>query len=306
MGYASGPAVYARVIPTEHDLTALKKEAVEVAKNADIVLFIGGLNKNHLQDCEGGDRQSFSLPFGQNELIKEILEVNKNLGVILVSGNAVEMPWIKNVKAVLQSWYLGSMAGDIIASVISGDTNPSGKLPFSFPKKLLDNAAHHFGRASYPGDSINQYYKEDILVGYRWHDTKKIPPLFAFGYGLSYSSFKISEISVKKSVYTSDDIIDISCLVTNTGKRKGAEVVQVYVGMKNSKITRAQKELKAFKKVYLEPGEFSAVNIQIPIKDLMYYSEQKSSWELETGTYVFYIGNASNNIRKKLEIAIKL
>jgi beta-glucosidase len=192
MGYASGPPLYGRNLPSGLDADSLRTAALEAAEKADLVLFFGGLNKNHQQDCEGGDRTQYGLPFGQAKLIEDLAAVNPNLGVILVSGNAVATPWLSKAKGLMQAWYLGSEAGYAMADIISGDINPSGKLPFTFPVKLEDNAAHHFGELSYPGDSINQYYKEGILVGYRWHDTKKIKPQFAFGYGLSYTSFDLS------------------------------------------------------------------------------------------------------------------
>jgi len=245
------------------------------------------------------------LPFGQDELLNDLLKVNSNIGVVLVSGNAVEMPWISNVKAIMQTWYLGSVAGDAIADVISGDVNPSGKLPFSFPKKLSDNAAHSFGELSYPGDNVNQYYKEDILVGYRWHDTKKIKPLFAFGEGLSYSSFKLSTLNTDKKEYSENESILISGNVSNTGNFDGAEVVQVYIGKLNSKVKRAEKELKGFQKVEVKKGEDAAVKISIAINSLRFYDESISNWNLEKGDYLIYIGNSSNAISKKIKITIK-
>tara|TARA_R110002049_G_scaffold308910_2_gene514848 strand:- start:25809 stop:27521 length:1713 start_codon:yes stop_codon:yes gene_type:complete len=163
MGYASGESKEGVVMPSLLDANKLKKEALEVAAKADVVLFVGGLNKSHHQDCEGGDRLEYGLPFGQNELLNDIITVNPNVGVLLVSGNAVAMPWLPNVKAVMQVWYLGSEAGHAIADVISGDANPSGKLPFTFPKKISDNAAHHYAELSYPGDGTNQEYKEGIF-----------------------------------------------------------------------------------------------------------------------------------------------
>ncbi|RXP64589.1 glycosyl hydrolase [Lutibacter sp. HS1-25] len=304
-GYASGPSQYDRVVEPTDDLENLKKEAIEVASKADVVLFFGGLNKNHLQDCEGGDRQSFGLPFGQDELIDEILKVNANTGVILVSGNAVEMPWVDNVSAVMQTWYLGSEAGNAMADVISGDVNPSGKLPFSFPKKLTDNAAHSFGEMSYPGDSITQYYKEGILVGYRWHETKKIKPLFAFGEGLSYTNFEISNIGTAKKTYSKDEEIVVSATVSNTGNFDGLEVVQIYVGKSKSKVERALKELKGFKKIMVKKGESETVEISINVNDLAFYDETISDWNLEKGGYVIYVGNASNNISKEIKISIQ-
>lgn len=305
LGYASGPSVYGKVVPSKLNAEKLKKEAIETASKADIVLFFGGLNKNHLQDCEGGDRQEFGLPYGQNELLNELLKVNGNLGVILLSGNAVEMPWAGNVKALMQAWYLGSEAGNAIADVVSGAINPSGKLPFSFPKKLNDNAAHSFGKLSYPGDSINQYYKEDILVGYRWHDTKKIKPLFAFGEGLSYSNFEISNVKSDKKKYSENETIEITGTVSNTGDFDGAEVVQVYIGKPKSKVVRALKELKGFQKVFVEKGKSTEIKILIKCSDLSFYDESISNWSLEKGEYVIYIGNASNNITTIKKVLIQ-
>lgn len=305
MGYASGPSAYGRVIPSTLDANKLKQEAIEVASKADIVLFFGGLNKNHLQDCEGGDRKEYKLPFGQDELLNELLKVNPNIGVVLISGNAVEMPWVSKIKALMQTWYLGSVAGNAIADVISGDVNPSGKLPFSFPKKLSDNAAHSFGELSYPGDGVNQYYKEDILVGYRWFDTKKIKPLFAFGEGQSYTTFELSKWTADKKEYTKNESILILGNVFNTGNVDGAEVVQVYIGKLNSKVNRAEKELKGFQKIEVKKGENAAASISIDVNSLSFYDESISNWNLEKGDYIIYIGNSSNNISKKIKITIK-
>ncbi|PKQ63604.1 glycosyl hydrolase [Labilibaculum filiforme] len=305
IGYASGPSAYGREIPSELNADSLVKAAIDVASKADVVLFIGGLNKNHFQDCEGGDRKHFELPFGQNELIDKLLKVNSNLGLVLVSGNAVEMPWLEQVNGLMQSWYNGSEAGNALADVISGDVNPSGKLPYSYPVKLKDNAAHYFGDLSYPGDSINQYYKEDILVGYRWHDTKKIKPLFAFGYGLSYTNFKISDLTTDKQIYTKGDKIKVSCMLGNTGNVKGAEVVQVYIGKPKSKVNRALKELKGFKKVSLGSGNEEQVEIEISVDALAFYDESISDWNLEKGSYVIYVGNASDKIIQKHKINIE-
>jgi len=305
MGYAAGPSAYGRVIPSKFNADSLKNAAIETAKKADIVLFMGGLNKNHEQDCEGGDRQSYALPYNQDALIAELLKVNPNLGVVLVSGNAVAMPWTSTVKGIMQAWYLGSETGNALADVLSGDVNPSGKLPFTFPVKLEDNAAHSFGKLSYPGDSINQYYKEDILVGYRWHDTKKIVPQFAFGFGLSYTNFNIADIQINKNEFSAGDKIVVQCNVQNIGNRAGAEVVQVYVGKLKSKVARATKELKGFSKVYIEKGGTAKVEISIDIKDIAYYDETIKNWNIEKGDYEIHVGNASNNIVKKLKITVK-
>ncbi|NNK81855.1 MAG: glycosyl hydrolase [Flavobacteriaceae bacterium] len=304
MGYQTGASEYAKIYPPTLDLDSLKREAIKVAKKADIVLFVGGLNKSHLQDCEGEDRQQFGLPFKQEELLDEIYKVNKNIGFLMVSGNAVEIPWLPKVKALLQTWYLGSMSGHAIADIVSGDETPSGKLPFTFPVKLEDNAAHFYGEESYPGINYNQYYKEDILVGYRWHETKNIKPLFSFGYGLSYTSFNISDIKINKNKFSVNDNILINCKIKNIGKVEGAEVIQVYVGKPNSKVKRALKELKGFDKIKLQSGEETISNIKIPVNSLAFYNETFSDWEVEKGEYIVYIGNASDNILKELKIVI--
>lgn len=289
----------------EGEMASLNNEAIETASKADLVLFFGGLNKNKGQDCEDGDRQELNLPYNQDYLISEILKVNANIGIVLVSGNAVSMPWISRVKAVMQTWYLGSEAGHAIADIISGDVNPSGKLPFSFPVKLTDNAAHFYGEISYPGDGKTQYYKDDIFVGYRWHDTKNIKPLFSFGHGLSYTSFKLSDIKTNKKTYTVTDSINIKVKLTNIGNMDGSEVVQVYIGKPESKVTRALKELKGFKKIFLRKSEHSIINIPINVASLSFYDASISNWNLEKGDYIIYIGNASNNISKKISITIE-
>ncbi len=305
MGFESGPSVYDQVIPGRLDADSLRLKAIAFAKKADVVLFVGGLNKSHHQDSEGDDRLQFELPFGQETLLNKIHQVNKNLGMLLLTGNAVEMPWLKNVNGLLQTWYLGSMSGHAIADVVSGAVNPSGKLPFSFPKKLKDNAAHYFGDESYPGDGVNQYYKEGILVGYRWHDTKKIKPLYAFGHGLSYTNFKITNVKSDKQMYSPADTLAISCVVKNTGSRDGAEVVQVYIGKPDSKVKRALKELKGFEKVVVPKGTSKKISIDIPINTLAFYDESRSEWNLERGTYVLFVGNASDNISKETKIFVE-
>ena len=286
-------------------INSLLNDALEIASQADVVLFVGGLNKNRGQDCEAEDRKELKLPYNQDYLIGELQKVNPNIGVILVSGNAVSMPWILNVKAVLQTWYLGSEAGNAIADIISGDSNPSGKLPFSFPVKLNDNSAHFFGELSYPGNGETQFYKDDILVGYRWHDTKNIRPLFSFGHGLSYTTFKISDIMSDREVYSVEDSLSISYKLKNTGTRDGAEVVQVYIGKSDSKVIRALKELKGFKKTYLSYGKELTETITLKVTDFSFYDESISDWNLVRGKYEIYVGNSSDNISKIIRINIK-
>ncbi|MGD9928387.1 MAG: beta-glucosidase [Mangrovibacterium sp.] len=304
MGYASGPSLYGREEPSKLNADSLVSAAIEIARNADVVLFVGGLNKNYFQDCESGDRLSLNLPFGQDKLIEELLKANKNTAVVLLSGNAVAMPWVDKVPAIVQGWYLGSEAGNALADIISGDVNPSGKLPVSFPKKLEDIGAHSFDKLCYPGDSVNVYYKEDILVGYRWLDTKKLDPLFPFGYGLSYSTFTWSKPSVDKSDVKTDGTVTVSFTLTNSGKVDGAETAQLYVSKPGSKVTRAAKELKAFEKVFLKAGESRLVTLEVPVSSFAYYDESKNSWEVEPGSYTLLLGSSSQNIEGKVDVIV--
>ncbi|MFO7755744.1 MAG: glycoside hydrolase family 3 C-terminal domain-containing protein [Bacteroidales bacterium] len=303
-GYASGPPVYGYVRPSELDADSLRKAAVELAGRSDIVLFIGGLNKNHKQDCENGDREGLGLPFGQDELISEILAVNSNVAVILLSGNAMAMPWIDDVRCVMQSWYPGSEGGRAIADIISGDVNPSGKLPFTFPVKLEDNGAHAFDALSYPGIDDKQVYKEDIFVGYRWHDIKEINPLFEFGYGLSYTSFNIAAAETDKQAYSSYDNIAVTVEIENTGDREGAEVIQVYSHHINAPVPRPVKELKAFARVNLKPGEKRTMRMDIPVRSLAYYDEELEAWSAGEGKYDLLVGASSRDIKEKLIIRV--
>lgn len=307
MGYASGPAAYDKTLPAPYNLDSLQQTALQLAKDADVILFFGGLNKNYQQDCEGGDRTSFELPFGQNELIDEILKVNNNTGVILISGNAVAMPWINKVPALIQSWYLGSEAGNALTRVIDGEINPSGKLPFSMPIKLEDNAAHHYGNISYPGDSTShkQVYEEDILVGYRWFDTKKIKPLFPFGYGLSYTTFEYKNASSDKKAYAKDDIIKLSVELKNTGEVDGAETIQVYSTQKNPSLSRPAKELKGFSKVFLNNGESKVVEIEIPVQSLAFFDDKKHEWIVEADKFDLQIASSSDKVEKTVSILIQ-
>jgi beta-glucosidase len=305
MGYGSGPSTYGEVMPSPYDAEELKSEAIDLAGRADVVLFFGGLNKSYEQDCEGGDRTQFGLPFGQDELLRSILEVNPRVAVVLISGNAVAMPWVDEVQAIVQGWYLGSEAGHALADVISGETNPSGKLPFTFPVALEDNAAHHFGERSYPGDGKNQFYEEGIYVGYRWHQKQAIAPLFPFGFGLSYSTFEASDLKSDSELYGTSDTIALSCNIKNTGKTAGSEVVQIYVGKNDSSVDRAPRELKGFAKVRLEPNETREVAIAIPVQKLAYYDETMAGWQVEKGHYQLYLATDSETVVDTVEITVE-
>lgn len=305
LGYGSGLSVYGREVESPYDADSLRRLAVKMAADAHVVLFVGGLNKNHLQDCEAGDRISYDLPFGQNELLEQIVAVNRNVGVVLVGGNAVAMPWLDRVQGVMQAWYLGSEAGAALARVIAGEVNPSGKLPFTFPEKLADNGAHAFGEKSYPGIGGEQTYMEDILVGYRWHDTKKIQPRFPFGYGLSYTTFTCGKASADRKAYAKGDSVVVRMTLGNNGGRAGAETVQVYVGQGHLLVVRPVKELKAFRKVFLEAGESCEVRFELPVADFAFYDEKSGGWKVESDKYILYCGTSSGDIVSSVTIHVK-
>lgn len=276
-------------------------EVVNEAKNADCVIFVGGLNKSKNQDCEDSDRTGLELPYAQNEVIEALADANKNLVVVNISGNAVAMPWVKKVPAIVQAWFIGSEAGNAIADIIFGKVNPSGKLPFTFPAKLEDVAAHAVGE--YPGlkrkdENIwDERYSEGILVGYRWHDTKKIPPLFAFGHGLSYTTFDLGKVRADKKAISGDDKVILTVPVTNIGDVAGAEVVQLYISDPKCSVMKPAKELKGFVKVFLQPGETKDVSLEIDKDDLCYFDADRHEWVVEPGEFKALIGTASDDIK---------
>ena len=284
---------------------ALTAEAVAKAKNADVVIFIGGLNKSDYQDCEGHDRKTYGLPYGQDQLIEALVKANPNLVYVNISGNAVAMPWVEKVPAIVQGWFIGSEAGEALASVLAGDVNPSGKLPFTWYARLEDCGAHATG--SYPGiwredhQIIDETYKEDLFVGYRWTDKQNIKPLFPFGYGLSYTTFEISNLRADKREMTADGKLTVTVDVRNTGSVAGAEVLQLYISDSKSSQPRPVKELKGFKKVSLAPGEKQQVDFTIDRSALSFYDETTGDWTAEPGEFVVTVNNSStptkNNIR---------
>lgn len=314
-GYVGDPTGEYNGVTTGQDLRddrspeALMAEAVELAKNSDYVIFVGGLNKAAGQDCEDSDRSGLGLPYGQDALIKALAKANPNLVVVNVSGNAVAMPWAGEVPAIVQAWFLGSEAGNAIASVLTGDVNPSGKLPMTFPVRLEDVGAHALG--AYPGvkraDSpiVDLEYKEGILVGYRWADTKKVKPLFPFGHGLSFTEFSYGNPVADKNVMTDAETISISLDVTNTGKTAGAETVQLYVSDPKCSVMRPEKELKGFQKVFLQPGESKTVRFSLNKEDLSYFDAEKHEWVAEPGVFIAKIGASSGDIRKTIKFKLK-
>jgi beta-glucosidase len=277
-------------------------EAVDLAGTADVVIFIGGLNKSDYQDAEGNDRKALGLPYGQDKVITELLKANKNLVVVNISGNAVAMPWVNEVPAIVQSWYNGTESGNALAAVLAGDVNPSGKLPFTFPVKLEDNGAHKLGE--YPGNG-QVAYNEGIFVGYRWTDKEKIKPLFPFGHGLSYTSFAYGKGTADKKEMVATDKITFTVPVKNTGSKDGAEVVQLYISDKKSSLERPFKELKGFEKVFLKAGEEKNVTFSIDKDALSFFDPASHNWVAEQGTFEALIGTSSTDIKTKITFDLR-
>lgn len=286
----------------------LADEACSMASQADIVIFIGGLNKSKHQDCEDSDRAGLELPYGQDSLIQALAKVNPNIVMVNISGNPVAMPWVKQTPAIIQAWHLGSQSGAAIADILFGRVNPSGKLPVSFPVKLSDVGAHSLGE--YPGvkreneDIWDEEYKESILVGYRWHDTKKISPLFAFGHGLSYTTFKYGKLTASAKTITEADSITFTIPVTNTGSTAGAEIVQLYISDPKCTVMRPTKELKGFKKIMLQPGETKQVSFTIGRDALSYFDDAAHCWVAEPGEFKAHAAAASDDIRSSVSFTL--
>ena len=285
-------------------------EAVSKARQADCVIMFGGLNKSDYQDCEGHDRKDMDLPYGQNELIVALAKANPRLVFVNISGNAVTMPWLDKVPAVVQGWFIGSESGEAIASVLTGKVNPSGKLPFTWYSKLDDCGAHALG--TYPGtwreghDIIDEEYKEDIYVGYRWTDREKnAKPLFAFGHGLSYTTFRLGKVSSDRQSMTADETVTFTVSVTNTSNTASAEVIQLYISDLKSSLPRPVKELKGFEKVYLEPGQTKNVSITVGREALSYYDDTLQDWVAEPGDFEALIGTSSDRIATKTRFRLR-
>ncbi len=292
------------------DLDALRAQAVEAAKQADAVIFIGGLNKNQHQDCEGVDRESYSLPYEQDKLIDALVKANPYTVVVILSGNAVSTPWRAKVPAIVEGWYSGSEAGNALANVLFGRVNPSGKLPFTFAEKLEDYPAHATGDKSlYPGVGGIVNYSEGLNVGYRYKD---INAVFPFGYGLSYTTFKLGKPTVDKSSFGAGEGVTVTVPVTNTGKTAGSEVVQIYVADKQSSLPRPEKELKGFKKVAVEPGQTVNAVITLDADAFKYYDPAKASkdnretgWIAEPGDFELLVGTSSASLPYKVPVTLK-
>ena len=302
-GYASGRALYSRVDKVDAgQQQALKEEALAKAKDADLIIFVGGLNKNHKQDCENGDRDTYDLSFGQNELITELSALPSPMVVVTFGGNPYAMPWLSQVDALLHCWYLGSESGSALSNVLTGKTTPSGKLPVTFAKNYEDYPYVKYGTEAFPGIDGQVHYKEDVFVGYRGFERDKKQPLFPFGFGLSYTTFEYG----KPEVTMNGDDITVSVIVKNTGRMAGKEVAQVYISApKTKQMLKPAKELKAFSKTaLLQPGESETLRMTIGKQQLASWSETLHDWQTDAGTYTVQVGASSVDLRGKATVSI--
>ena len=307
---------------------ALLADAVALAKDADMVIFFGGTNKSI--ETEGSDRKNIDLPCGQNEVIKALYEANPNVATVLISGGPTDLRYLEPYSpAIVQGWWNGLEGGTALAEVLFGDIAPSGKLPFTFPLKLEDSPAYATG--SFPGEGsgedlftlmyrldatgytreqIQEYiaslpdpvseYREGILVGYRWYDTKDVPVMYAFGHGLSYVEFEYGALTCKQK----KDKIQVSFDLKNLGDMEADEVAQLYVKRLDSKVERAEKELEAFERVALKAGETKNVTLEFPLSELAHWDNETNGWVLEPGKIEILVGSASNDIRQSIQTEI--
>jgi beta-glucosidase len=275
----------------------LEDEAVQAAKNADVVIFVGGLTEAIGEDSEGGDRRDLHLPFGQDDLIQKVCQANPRTVVILVSGTPVDMPWVDQAPAILEAWYPRMEGGNALARILFGDVNPSGKLPCTFPKALEDTPTSQC--QSYPAVHGVMTYKEGLLMGYRWYDTKQIAPLFPFGFGLSYTTFSYGKAEIVPGHGSGAPLATMRCAVTNTGTRAGAEVVQLYIHQAHPLLFRPEQELKGFQKLFLQAGETQTISIPLQKEAFAYYDDKKSAWVADADDFEIRVGGSSRDIKWK-------
>ena len=281
---------------------ALLKEAVEVARTSDGALLVCGLN--HDYDTESFDRLNMDIPYGQVELIQEVVKANPRTIVVMIAGSPLNMAAVDICSpAIVWALFNGMEGGNALVDVLSGNVNPSGKMPFTTPVSLDQSPAHALG--NFPGRDLKVNYEEDILVGYRWFDTKGLPVVYPFGYGLSYTTFNYSNLNTDKKTYDQADTIQATFTLTNTGDREGAEVAQLYVSDPVCSVMRPVKELKGFKKVFLKPGESRRITLDIPVSSLALYSEAQSQFVVEPGEFILQLGASTSDIKQKISIDVK-
>ena len=292
--------------------SALVADAVKAVEGADYVIFIGGLNKADNQDAEGLDRLQYGLPYNQDAVIEALAAATDKLVVVNISGNAVAMPWVEKVPAIVQDWYLGTQAGHSLADVLSGDVNPSGHLPFTIPVSYADNPVQT--EAQYPGilrdtmldglPVLDMEYTEGIYVGYRWYDLHG-GVLFPFGHGLSYTTFEFGEPTLSKKSMKEDGTVTVTVPVKNTGSVAGSEVVQLYIADVEASVGRPAKELKGFAKVALEPGQKADVAFTIDKDALSFFDAEKHAWVAEKGLFRALVAASAQDIRGTVEFELK-
>lgn len=281
---------------------ALLKEAVEVARTSDVALLVCGLN--HDYDTESFDRLNMDIPYGQVELIQEVVKANPRTIVVMIAGSPLNMAAVDICSpAIVWAWFNGMEGGNALVDVLSGKVNPSGKMPFTTPVSLDQSPAHALG--NFPGRDLKVNYEEDILVGYRWFDTKGLPVVYPFGYGLSYTTFDYSNLNTDKKTYDQADTIQATFTLTNTGDREGAEVAQLYVSDPVCSVMRPVKELKGFKKVFLKPGESRRITLDIPVSSLAFYSEVQSQFVVEPGEFILQLGASASDIKQRISVEVK-
>ena len=266
-------------------------EAVDLAKRSDVVVLIAGLSNEW--ESEGFDRLDMKLPGAQDKLIERVVAANPNTVVVLNVGSAVEMPWIDKVPAVIQLWYDSQEQGNALSDVLFGDVNPSGKLPTTIPVRLQGNPAY----INYPGENGKVRYGEGLFVGYRYYDKKELAPQFAFGHGLSYTTFEYGNLRLSADQTTPEKGLDVSFDVTNTGKRAGKEVVQLYVRDIKCSVARPDKELKAFAKIELASDETKNVTLHLSHEAFWFFDVARNAWVTEPGEMEVLIGSSSRDIR---------
>lgn len=281
---------------------ALLKEAVEVARTSDVALLVCGLN--HDYDTESFDPLNMDIPYGQVELIQEVVKANPRTIVVMIAGSPLNMAAVDICSpAIVWAWFNGMEGGNALVDVLSGKVNPSGKMPFTTPVSLDQSPAHALG--NFPGRDLKVNYEEDILVGYRWFDTKGLPVVYPFGYGLSYTTFNYSNLNTDKKTYDQADTIQATFTLTNTGDREGAEVAQLYVSDPVCSVMRPVKELKGFKKVFLKPGESRRITLDIPVSSLAFYSEAQSQFVVEPGEFILQLGASASDITQRISVEVK-
>jgi beta-glucosidase len=281
----------------------LATQAIRAASQADVVIYVGGLNHRPYFDTEGLDRKDMKLPYKQDDLLTRIIETNPHTIVVLFGGAPVEMgAWLAKAPAVLQAWYPGMEGGNALAGVLFGDVNPSGKLACTFPRRLEDSPAHAMG--NYPGKNGTVRYDEGLMVGYRWFDTKNVEPLFPFGYGLSYTRFEYSNLRITPVKHAKDGVLTAEFEVKNVGTRDGGEITQLYVEDLKPRLVRPVKELKGFRKIFLKAGESQLVSIPLDRSSFAFYDPERHAWAAEKGNFKILVGASSRDIRLQGDVRL--